>query len=73
MQMLLAMVLNRGGVKKFSGEREPIHALQHGKFLNWNVNFPNVTTVRMSRRYMLFGFVPAEMEVRVKFREIFQA
>jgi len=26
-----AVVLNRGGVKKFPGEREPSHALQHGK------------------------------------------
>ena len=72
------MVLNRGdapsgGVKKFSVGREPFHALQHGKFLKGNVNLSNVTTVRISRRYMLFGLVPAEMEVRVKFLEIFPA
>jgi len=27
-----AAVLNRGGVKQFSGGREPLHALQHRKF-----------------------------------------
>jgi len=72
------VVLNRGdapsgGVKKFSVGREPFHALQHGKFLKGNVNLSNVTTVRISRRYMLFGLVPAEMEVRVKFFENFPA
>jgi len=40
-----------GGVKKFSGGREPLRALQHGKFLNGNVHLPNVTPVRMLRRY----------------------
>ena len=47
-------------------------ALQHGKFLNGNVSFPNVAPVLILRRYMLFGLVPAEMEIRVKFLEILQ-
>ena len=51
--------------KKFPGGREPLPALQHGKFLNGNVSLPNVTPVRILRRYMLCGLVPAEMEVRV--------
>jgi len=43
-----AVVLNwGGGVKKFSGEREPLRALQHGKFLNGNVYLTNVTPVRI--------------------------
>ena len=29
-----AVVLNRGGVKKILGGREPLHALQNRKFLN---------------------------------------
>jgi len=53
--------------------REPLHALQHGKFLNGSVYLPNVTPVRILRRYMLFGLVPAEIEVGVKFLENFQA
>jgi len=60
-------------VKKVSGGREPLHVLQHGKFLKWNVYLPNVTPVLVLRRYMLFGLVPAEMEVGVTFLEIFQA
>ena len=73
------MVLNRGGappqvgVRKFSGGREPLHDLQHGKFLNGNVHFANATPVLILRRYMLFGLVPAQMEVGVKFLAIFQA
>jgi len=74
-----AVVLNRGGAplrggleKSFRG-REPLHALQHGKFLKWNVYLANVTPVLILRRYMLFGLVPAEMEVGVKFLEIIQA
>jgi len=61
------VVLNRGGgVKKFLGGREPSHALQLRKILK-------VTPVLVLRRYMLFGLVPAEMEVGVKYLEILQA
>jgi len=49
-----------------------LYSLQHGKFLNGNVYLPKVTPVLIWRRYMLFGLVPAEMEVGVKFLEIFQ-
>jgi len=37
------------------------------------VSLSNVTPVLILRRYMLFGFVPAEMEVGVKYLEILQA
>jgi len=60
------VVLNRGGVKKFLGGREPLQGLQHRKILNGNVSLLNVTTVLVLRRYVLFGLVPAEMEVGVK-------
>ena len=63
-----------GGVKKFLGGREPLRALQHRTFLNGNVSLTNVTPVLILRRYMLlFGLVTAEMEVGVKYLEIFQA
>ena len=63
------MVLNRGdapppgGIKKFLRECEPLHALQHRTFLNGSVSLSNVTPVLISSRYLLFGLVPAEMEV----------
>ena len=66
------MVLKRGGVKKFLGGREPLHALQHRKILNPNVSFSNVTTVLILRRNMLFGFLPAEIKAWVKYLEILQ-
>jgi len=62
---------HQGGVKKFSGGREPLHALQHGKFLNGNVSLSNVTPVLILRRCMLFVLVPAD--VGVTFLEILQA
>jgi len=34
---------------------------------------PNVVPVGILRRYMLFGLVPEEMGVRVKFLEVLQA
>ena len=68
-----SVVLNRGCVKKFPGGREPLHALQHRKFLNGNVSLSNVTPMLILRRYMLSGLVPAEMEVGVKYLEILQA
>ena len=67
------MVLNRGGVKKFPGGREPLRALQHRKFLNGDVSLSNVTPVLILRRYMLFGLVLVEMEVGAKYIEILQA
>jgi len=73
------VVLNRGGaptqggVKKFPGGRGPLDSLQHGKVLNGNVYLPNVTPVLILRRYMLFGLVPEEMRVGVKFLEVLQA
>ena len=73
------MVLNRGrtcplgGVKKFLGGRIPLHALQHRKILNGNVSLLNVMPELILRRYVLFGLVPAEMEVGVKYLEILQA
>jgi len=67
------VVLNRAGVKKFLGAREPLHTLQHRKVLNGNVSLSNVMPVLILRRYMLFGLVPAEMEVRIKYLEISQA
>ena len=74
-----AVVLNRGGappqggVKKFLGGNDPLHALQHGKLLNGNASLSNVTPELILRRYMLFGLVPAVMEVGVKYLEILQA
>jgi len=65
--------LTEGGVKKFLGGREPLHSLQHRTCLNGNVSLLNVTTVLILRRYMLFGLVPAEMEVGVKYLEILHA
>jgi len=63
-----------GEVKKFLGGREPLRAVQHRKCLNGNVSLSNVTPVLILRRYMLlFGLVTAEMEVGVKYLEIFQA
>jgi len=56
----------------FQGGREPLHGLQHRKFFNGNVSLPNVTPVLILRRYMLFGLVPAETEVGVKFFETLQ-
>jgi len=67
------VVLNRGSVKKFLGGRKPLHALQHRKILNGNVSLSKVTPVLILRCYMLFGLVPAEMEVGVKYLEILQA
>jgi len=49
------VVLNRRGVKKFLGGREPLHALQQRKILNGNVSLSNVTPVLILRRYVLFG------------------
>jgi len=43
------------------------------KILNGNVSLSNVTPVLIFRRYMLFGLVPAEMEVEVRYLEILQA
>jgi len=63
----------RGGIKKFLGGREPLHALQPRKFLNGNVPLSNVTPVLILRRYMLFGLVPAEMKAWVMYLEILQA
>jgi len=40
------------------------------KFLNGNVSLSNVASVLILRRYTLFGLVPAEMEVGVKYLEI---
>jgi len=37
------------------------------------VSLLNVTPLLILRRYMLFGVVPAEMEVGVKYLEILQA
>jgi len=74
-----SVVLNRGGaptkgsVKKFPVGLEPLHSLQHGKVLNGNVYLPNVTPVLILRLYMLFGLVPQEMRLRVKFLEVLQA
>ena len=48
-------------------------ALQHRKFLNGNVSLSYATPVPILRRCMLFGLVPAEMEVGVKYLEILQA
>jgi len=73
------VVLNRGerapsgGVNKFPGGREPLHALQHRKFLNGNVYLSNVTPVLILRRYVLFSLASAKMEVGVKYLEILQA
>jgi len=47
--------------------------MQHRKILNGNVSLLNVTSVLILRRYVLFGLVPAKMEVRVKYLEILQA
>ena len=66
------MVLNLGGRQEISRGCEPFHALQHRKFLNGNVSLSNVAPVLIYRRYMLFGLVPAEMEVGVKYLEILQ-
>jgi len=41
--------------------------------LNRNVSLPNVTPVLILRRYMLFGLIPAEMEVGDKLFQILQA
>ena len=75
---LRAVVLNRGGApprgcQEISRGREPLHALQHRKILNGKVSLLNVTPVLILRRYVLFGLVPAEMEVGVKYLEILQA
>ena len=67
-----AVVLKRGA-RPSPGRRQEICALQHGKALNGNVSLPNVTPMLILRRYMLFGLVPADMEVGVKFLEILQA
>jgi len=63
----------QGGVKKFLGGRETLHALQHITFLNGNVSLSNVTAVLILCRYMLFGLFPAVMELGVKYLEILQA
>jgi len=46
---------------------EPLNALQHGKFFNGNVYIPNLTPVRIFRRYMLFGLVPEGVGVGLAF------
>jgi len=49
MQTSRPVVLNRGarappeGRQAISRRGEPLHALQHGTFLNCNVSIPNVT------------------------------
>jgi len=50
-QWFLTGARPQGGVKKFSGGREPSRALQHEKFLNGNVYLPEVTPTRILRRY----------------------
>jgi len=45
-------------------------ALQHREISNGIVSYSNVTPVLISRCYVLFGLVPAEMEVGVKYLEI---
>ena len=57
-----------GGRQEISRRREPLHALHYNieNFLNGNVSLLNVTPVRILRRYVLFGLVPAEMEAGVK-------
>ena len=71
--MSRSVVLNQGVIKKFPWGREPLHALQHAKFLNGNVYLPNVTPMLILRHYMLFGLATAEMKVGVQFLEILQA
>ena len=67
------MVFNRGGVKKFLGGREPLHALQHRKFVNGNVSLLNVTPCSIYAATFYLVLVLAEMEVGVKYLEILQA
>jgi len=62
-----------GGCQEISRGRKTLHATQHRIFLNGDVSLSNVTTVLLLRRYMLFGLVPAEMEVGVKYLEILLA
>jgi len=40
------------------------------KVLNGNAYLPNITPVLILRRYMSFGLLPAEIEVRVNFLDI---
>jgi len=72
LKALKAVVLNRGALppgrrQEFPSGREPLHALQHGKALNGYVSLPNAMPMLILRRYMLFGLLPADMEVGVKF------
>jgi len=60
----------REGISKFSEGREPLHCLQHGEFLNGNVYLLKFTQALILLFYLLFGLVPAKMEVGVKFLEI---
>jgi len=73
----MPVVLNRGrhprGRQEISRGRKPLQALQNGKFLNGNVSLPNVTPVLLLCRCMLFGLVPVEVEVGVKFLAVLQA
>ena len=71
-------LLNRGGAppggrEEISRGREPLHALQRGKFFNGDVYLPNVTPVRILRHYILFDLIPEEMVVGVKFLEVLRA
>ena len=61
------------GIWIFPGVCRPLHALQHGKFLNGNVYLPSITPVLILWCYMLFGLVLVEMEVWVKFLEVLLA
>jgi len=47
--------------------------LYNRTFLNGIVSLSNITPVLILCRYVLFGLVPSELEVRVKYLEILQA
>ena len=58
-------------MKKFPGGANTCMLHKLGIFLTGMC--PNVVPVGILRRYMLFGLVPEEMGVRVKFLEVLQA
>jgi len=67
------VVLNRGGHQEISRGGTNPYKLYNRTFLNRIVSLSNVTPVLILRRYVLFGLVPSEMEVRVKHLEILHA
>jgi len=69
----MAVVLNRGGVKKFLGGHKPVHALQHRKNFEQECALPKVIICANFTPLHVIWFSSGRDGSRVKYLEILQA